>query len=596
MPVEEILRRLQAFDDAQARRIDHYSATNTTSLRFGAAQGAQTFEATLQGDFFYRRGADGADWAWQTFYVNGIRWRGDTIPEFPLVQPEKAAALPLEITFDKTYRYRLRGTDTVDGRDCWVVEFTPAGDEAAAGKKLYRGTVWIDREIYSRVRSRAVQLGLEGEVISNEETLHYRPIDASGAPAPWAASSFVMPLRVISQQLLSVVNAATLVERETVLSAVTVNGEEFESRYRAAMDSEVTMVRDTDAGLRYLVKDEETGERVVKEGFDTTKLFLAGGVFFDDALDYPLPLAGIDYFSFDFKGTGNQLNVFFAGALLTVNAAQPRLFGSRFDFGGDLFAVAVPFTDTLFRDDEEVHDEEVERRPASASLKLGRPIGQFTKLGLTYRVNRFDFSRTDDTADDFVLPADHFVHNLSLDARYVRSGYSLSASGTWSRRSQWDFWGLPGNDEFDPAQSDYATWQVSAAKTWYLPYFMRIGTEVGYFDGSDLDRFSKYEFGFFGDTRVQGYQSDRVRAESLWSTHLSYGVGVGESFRLDGLLDLAWATDETSGLRDELLAGAGVAGTFIGPWQTLVNLDVGVPVAGPDDGFVAYLVFLKLFK
>jgi hypothetical protein len=34
----------------------------------------------------------------------------------------------------------------------------------------------------------------------------------------------------------------------------------------------------------------------------------------------------------------------------------------------------------------------------------------------------------------------------------------------------------------------------------------------------------------------------------------------------------------------------------VGPWQTLVNVDLGVPVAGPDDGFVAYLVFLKLFR
>jgi hypothetical protein len=71
---------------------------------------------------------------------------------------------------------------------------------------------------------------------------------------------------------------------------------------------------------------------------------------------------------------------------------------------------------------------------------------------------------------------------------------------------------------------------------------------------------------------------------------------VGDTFRLDGLVDLALATDQVSGLEDELLAGVGVAGTFIGPWQTIVNLDVGVPVAGPDDGFVAYLVFLKLFK
>jgi hypothetical protein len=40
----------------------------------------------------------------------------------------------------------------------------------------------------------------------------------------------------------------------------------------------------------------------------------------------------------------------------------------------------------------------------------------------------------------------------------------------------------------------------------------------------------------------------------------------------------------------------GLAGTFVGPWQTVVNLDVGLPVAGPDDGFVLYVVFLKLFR
>jgi hypothetical protein len=34
----------------------------------------------------------------------------------------------------------------------------------------------------------------------------------------------------------------------------------------------------------------------------------------------------------------------------------------------------------------------------------------------------------------------------------------------------------------------------------------------------------------------------------------------------------------------------------MGPWQTLVTLDVGLPVAGPDHGFVLYLVFLKLFR
>jgi len=60
-------------------------------------------------------------------------------------------------------------------------------------------------------------------------------------------------------------------------------------------------------------------------------------------------------------------------------------------------------------------------------------------------------------------------------------------------------------------------------------------------------------------------------------------------------LEAQRATDDATGLSDELLAGVGIAGTFMGPWQTIVNLDVGMPVAGPDSGFSLYVVFLKLF-
>ncbi len=591
MPVEEILRRLQAFEDAQDRKLDHYSATNTTHLRFQPAAGSQTFEATLQGPFFFSD--SGTDWAWETLFVNGVRWRGKKLPEIPLVQPEKAAAVPLQIHFTKQYRYRLRGTDRVNDRDAWVVDFAPSGPGEEG--KLYQGTVWVDRQIYSRLRTRAVQSGLEGEVISNEETMEYTPIDAQGQPAPWSAESFVMPLRLVSQQILSVVNATTVVERETLLSEVKINSPDFEERRAQVAESDVTMVRDTDRGLRYLVKDD-TGERVVKEGFKTSKLFGAGGVFYDDALDYPLPLAGINYFSFDFKGTGNQLNVFFAGALLTVNAAQPRLFGSKFDFGGNLFAIALPLTDTVFAQNEEQTDQEVKLRPASASLKLGHPLGNFTRLSLEYDVLSLNYGDTDNTADRFVIPSDNLTHSMELGTSFSRGGYGLSARGSYSRRSKWDFWGLPDNPDWSEEKQDFLRWQARASKNWYLPRFQKVGAEIDYAGGSDLDRFSKYEFGFFGGTRVHGYQSNRVRAEEAWAAHLTYGFEIGELLRLDAVADAAWATDEATGLDNELLGGVGLAGTFIGPWQTVVNLDVGMPVAGPDDGFVLYVVFLKLFR
>lgn len=593
MPVEEILRRLQAFEDAQDRKLDTYSALNTTHLRFQPAAGSQTVEATLQGPYFFDE-KTGSDWAWETLYVNGVKWRSKTIPEIPLVQPEKAAAMPVQITFTRQYRYRLRGSDKVDGRDAWVVDFAPAGDGETG--KLYQGSVWVDKQIYARLRTRAVQIGLEGEVISNEETLHYTPINAMGLPGPWSSESYILPLRVVAQQILSVVNATTVVERETLLSEVRVNPPDFEAKRAQVAETDVTMVRDTERGLRYLVKEEGSEQRVVKEGFDTNKLFLAGGVFYDDALDFPLPLGGVNYFDFDFRGTGKQVNLFFAGALLTLNAAEPRLFGSKFDLGADLFVLAVPFADNVFRDGEEIFAEEVEQRTGSFGLKLGRPLGNFVKLGLEYDVLFLNYGESDDTGEGFVLPSDNQTHSVELSGTFSRSGYGFSLHGGVSRRSEWDPWGFPGTPDSEDPKQEFARWGARASKNWYLPRFQKIGAEIDYVSGSDLDRFSKYQFGFFGSTRVHGYQSNRVRAEEAIAAHLSYGFEIGEFLRLDAVGDVAWATDEATGLDNEMLAGVGLAGTFIGPWQTVVNLDVGVPVVGPDDGFVMYLVFLKLFK
>ncbi|HEX4955516.1 MAG TPA: hypothetical protein VF017_19155 [Thermoanaerobaculia bacterium] len=596
MPVEEILRRLQAFEDGQSRKIDHYQAVNTTHLRFAAGgAGTGAFEATLQGDFFFRRGS-GFDWAWQSLFINGVKWRSKTLPEIPLIQPEKAAAMPLEIQLSKRYSYRLRGSETIDGRDCWVVEFRPVADAVAEAEKLFRGTVWVDKAIYARVQTRAVQLGLEGEVLSNEETVSFRPLTADGQAAPWSPESYFLPVSTVAQQILSVINTTTVVERQIDLSAILINGSDFETRREQVLASEVTMVRDTARGLRYLVKQEGSEERVVREGYDTGKLFLLGGTFYDDSLDYPLPLLGINYFSFDVKGTGNQLNFFFGGALATVDFAQPRFLGSKFDVGLDAFVFAFPRSDELFRDDVEAPAEEVESTTGNVSVLIGHPIGEFVKVGLEYEATYDKFQEADDTDPAFILPEDTITHSLKLDARWARSGYQLALTGSWNKRQDWAFWGLPGNTDFEEDQDTYALWQASVSKTWYLPKFRRFSAALDYAGGSNLDRFSKYGFDFFGGTGIQGYQSGRVRAEEVLIGRLRYGVAVGESFRLEGAVDTGLANDDATGLDNEVLAGVGVNGQFIGPWNTVVQLSVGAPVAGPDDGFVAYLVFLKLFK
>ncbi len=608
VPVGEILRRLQAFEDDQSRRIANYSATNTTSLRFQLGTGIQTVDVTFQGPFFFRqessRGvcaalADGKrpvsckagfDWAWDNFFVNGIRWRRKKIPEIPLIQPEKAAAMPAAITFTKEYRYRLRGTATVEGRDTWVVDFEPAA-ALAEGRSLFRGTVWVDRELYARVKTRAVQLGLTGDVLSNDETTFYTPVDEKGEPAAWERSSYWLPARVVSQRLFSLLNATTVVEGLTELTGIEINPSDFETRRQAVLASEATMVRDTEVGLRYLAVDSETGERAVKED-DKTRMFILGGAFYDEAQDGPLPLGGVNWLAFDWRGTGMQADLFIAGPLILADVANPSLFGSRWDAGVDVFALAFAGQDTLYRDGQEAPRENVERLRPNMDFSLGRPLGSYTKLDFRYELSWNNFQRADETGEDFVLPADHLSHSLGTTLRYTRSGYRLVLGGTWNRRGDWEPWGLGGANV---TPDTYTLWNVGVAKIWHLPKFQKVGLSFEYLDGTDLDRFSKYEFGFFSDVTVHGYQSDKVRAESATAAHLTYGFELGQLFRIDLVGDAAWATDMASGLDNELLAGAGIVGTFIGPWGTVVRMDVGTALVGPDDGWSAFIAVLKLF-
>ena len=590
MPVSEILRRLQAFEDGQRRSLHHYSANNTTHLRFGG--GDESLEATFAGDFFFRRDQPW-DWAWQEFRINGVRWRSNQIPEIPLIEPEKAAALPLEIHFTKEYDYRLRGTAMVDGRDCWVVDFEPRVVDETTNP--FRGTVWIDRQHYFRIKTRALQLALTGDVISNEETSHFQALDSSGIPTDWDSASFVLPTRTVAQQIFNYFNVNTLVEKETLLTGVTINDDGFADRREAVLASESTMVRDTDRGMRYLV-DQGDGQRVVQTEFDTSRLFALGGAFHDESLDNPVPLGGVNWLDFDLRDSGQQVNVFFAGVLVLANWSDPNLFGSNFTAAADLFVLGVKGSDELFRDGVEMPGEEVEQGSSSLSLELGHDLGQRGRAVLDYRLARRSFGRADNTDTTFVLPTDHWEHQVTFRSRYDRAGYRLSGRVTAHSRDDWQPWGTPaGVALFDPATESFTTWGVSLGKTFHLPKLLKIYTEVETVGGSDLDRFSKYNFGFFSDIRVRGYRSGLVRAEEATALHLGYGFDLGEVLQLQLRGDAAWATDEESGLDNEFLGGVGIQGNFVGPWSTIVRLDVGQAVAGPDDGVSVFLAVLKLF-
>ena len=229
------------------------------------------------------------EWEELSFSVNGSKWETDR-PPFPLLQPEKVLSLPLQLRFDEGYEYRLRGSERIDGFDCYVVQFEPLRKDSA----LYRGTVWIDQRTFARIRVQATQSGLAAPVVSNEETLRYAHVATIGNQPIFLFTG------MSARQIVLIAGRNLLVEKDVTFSGFRVNDREFEEARAAARASDRIMFRETDAGLRYYVKDGDV--RVIDETPTSRVKAMAMGVYLDPSYAFPLPIFGINYLNFSVGG------------------------------------------------------------------------------------------------------------------------------------------------------------------------------------------------------------------------------------------------------------------------------------------------------
>jgi hypothetical protein len=597
--VEEIIRNHQAYKSYQESIQPRYIARDATKLRF-TIEGGDAIEATIAGDYFSDpHGA--ADWVWQDFYINGVKWKYGRIPELPLIQPEKVTQLPLDIHLTNEYRYQLVRETDVNGYHTYEVRFEPPPN-APAALPLYRGTVWIDSRTWARIRISMIQLNLTGEVLSNEERVDFVPFARANHAELSAADEAKtdpreiewLPIEVSAQQVISAAGRANVVLRQTSFSDFRIEPSDYEQRHQIAAASDARIVRETQGGMRYVEKNA-SGERVVKEGFNTSRTFMVGGVHHDSGLDYPvLPLGGIDYFNFDWHKTGIQTNVLFAGVVLTGNVTNPNIKNTRTNLGVDFFAIAVPTTNSMYRFGVENKGEAIKSLPTSINARLGHPFLTFGKVDLSLLVQHVTYQRADTTMSGYEVPSDTFVLSPGVDAEYARWGYKISGFYDYNARTNWKPWGVLS--EYNSNQKTFTDFGGELSKSFYLPKFQRIGVQLNYLDGQRLDRFGKYELGFFGSQRIHGIRSGSVRAEKAFLGHFSYGFVFSDQLRMEAYYDQGLLTDRLAGYRNTPFQGVGIAGQTVGPYGTLLRLDIGKTVgSNSQTGFVANVLFLKLF-
>jgi len=586
LSVEEILAAHQTFEAAQAAALRHYTADAEVSLHF-QIETSGSVDVTYREGFFFEAGR-GAEWEQRELFINGVRWRGEKIPEIPLLQPDKVVLLPLEIHLDRRYRFRLEGEEEVDGRIAWKIAFEPAGADA----KLFRGTAWIDQRTFARLRIAVRQEGLAPPFVANEEVDVYRPIVGPDGGEHWLLA------RITGTQIYTTTGRSLVVNRTVVFDRFLINGDDFASARETAYTSVHPILRDTDDGFRYLRRTAE-GERVVEESISPDQLFWLGGVFYDPSLETPVPYAGVNYFSFDWRGTGTQMNLFFAGALVSFNASRPGLGGTRLEAGVDLFATAFDATDRVFVDGEEVAGVSIDRKTPSVRAFLTAPLGGFWRLRGGYELGWQLFSHDEETAPDVVVPVDTFVHTLTAEISFNRRGWGLGSFGSISRRADWEPWGTPAEvAAFDPENRDFRAWGANVAKEFYLPYFQKLRLQGEWMAGRDLDRFSAFQFNFFG-TRLRGFSGSGLRFDRGAIARALYAFDLGGIVRFDLAVDHARVRDPFAGADYQPHTGVGLAGTFPGPWGTLLNLDWGLSLRSDVPALEGeqeiQFFFLKLF-
>lgn len=587
---EEVVAKARAWMAVQKRKLHTFIANLTVNYSLKVGNLNETFDLLIRGPYFNARG-EPSDWVQEEFYLNRIKWKSKKTPKIPLLQPEKVNIVPLEIDLSEHYQYHRGQDDTIDGSPVFVIRVKPGPE--LKDKTAYEGRLWIRKTDGAIMKKELTQLNLSGEVLSNIETQFLRPLN--GENGIWLAT------RLVGHQVFNIAGTLTHIEKQIEYENIRINPSDFEEKRKEALESEARMVRDTDKGLRYLVKNPKTGERTVEWKQSKTQTAAIFGCFYDSSYTIPVPLAGINYLNFDLGGTGEgkQTNILFGGAMILANYTNPSLFGSRISFNANLSGIAFASKNKMFRDLELSPEETIKEQSFKSFVSLGFSLTQNTKLTAVFNADYYIYTRyKEDTAEDFTLPKDNLTSGIKLKLDTNIRGFSLSVWTEYGWRSQWDFWGLPDNKEYASEQKSFLRFRVIASKDFQMSMFRKLQTKFTWVDGYKLDRFSAYKFGFFSELRVSGFNSGTIRAERALMLNLAYSYRLSEYFGLEFKYDSILISNSNEKIKRQYFSGMAIsASTALPFWDNmLMKFEAGLPVVNHGiKGFVLYLMLLKMF-
>lgn len=562
MPVEFIIARHQAVEQSQNLLLKNYSAEAEVNYHFKIPGSAGSVDVTFLNQFLYDQ-KDGARWVQKELLVNGVKWRGKTIPELPIVEPEKINTLPLVLTFSRAYTYRLIKEEEFKGRMCYVIEFLPL-----FGQKIQdvSGKVWIDKENYIKRQIQIKQKNMTSPQVSNEEFDLYEIYEEDG-------KGYNLLTKIKAQQIFAVIGQTATAEKEVFFKNIEINSPNFNQKVEEAFQSDSPILQDTEKGYKYLEKKKD-GTRSIRWEEKSGRWALVGGAYYDESLDYPIPFLGANYFDYDYNKTKTQVNLFLAGAVNSLSISKTDIF-PKFDLSLTGVGFLFSFKDRYFENGVEQENQEIKTMKQYIFTTLGYRATQFSKLKLTLDGSFVKFKDSDKSSEFFKMPKDHIDIAYGLSGEYSRKGWQASATVEGHKRSSWENWGFGFSEDEIEKSKEYIIWDIALGKTFYLKNFQKIGLSFSYLDGKDLDRFSKYRFTYMGAKSLSGFTGSGIRFENGYISRVLYSFDVAKIIRFSSNIDYAKIKQNKDDQNWQNHTGLGISGTIGGPWNTLWSLDLG---------------------
>jgi hypothetical protein len=576
--VEEVLARWQQYREDQRRALRHYTSTSLLSLHFEQAGLGSGFDVSVR----LREFNTGAvrEWVQDEFYVNGIRFANRRGFPLPQLEPEKVVTQPLELSLDERYRYALDGIETVDGTTCYVVRFEPTREDEA----LYTGRVWIDGVTFRHVRLELQQRGGRSNVVSHVERQDFQLFTAGDR-------QFNLFSAIAVQQVLNVAGRSLLLEKRYRFSDYRINEESFEADAAAARESDRPMFRDTAEGLRKLKK--EAGGRAVETTNESRMRSLLVGAFYEGTYDVPIPMAGLSFVDFNYRSTGRQVSLFFAGPILALNVSKQR--SRQLRLGVEAALSALPQNNRRYSGDSEVPGESVwVFEETMGGLASWQATPNWSLTGYSHLALNL-FRATADTAPDFQVPSNGGTWYLTGESKITKGGYAVTATLMSGVRFGWsEATGIGGTEPLSPS---YLKYYVEAAKQFYIRSFTKASLTASYYDGRDLDRFSRYQPSFLSRPRIRGIPGGADTFDAVGVVGASYGFDVMEFVKFEGIYNHAWGRNTSESNRFRNYDGIEFDVSTAAPWGTFLQATAALAARGNTERYNSrWGFYLLVFK